>query len=231
MTNDEIESSARKLQIEIYKSRDTIWKHSDIPPFSRMFSAEVAALALGISYESHTNLGRFGDGHLRFEVAGVLNRQARRIVISQKFDVTTQRFTGAHEIGHWLLHPNELVMHRDRPLNGRGVPRDPRPIAERDADYFAACFLAPRRVVIAEFEARFGPIASFRFDQYAAFGLGQRNPRSLIVSSEDSFEWEMVLSNATAYHGHHFDSLATAFGVSARTMALRLREIGLRTYR
>ncbi len=228
MNRERIELAARELQKEIYRRRDSLWSTVDIPVISRMFSAEVAANVLGINYEPHPHLGKFGDGNTRFEVAGLIDRQGSRISISQNFDVLTQRFTGAHEIGHWQLHKSELIMHRDRQVSGLGTARQSRSTVEKEADYFAACFLAPRNVVVAEFEFRFGSIDEFRFNDDAAFGLCPKNTRSLMVSSEDSYEWEMVLSSAISYHGEYFDSLASVFGVSAPTMAIRLREVGLR---
>jgi Zn-dependent peptidase ImmA (M78 family) len=228
MEPEKIELAARELQIEIYRGRDMLWIEADIPPLCKMFSAEVAAKILGVDYELHPQLGRFGDGNHRFEVAGLIDRQGNKIAVARNPDRAIERFTGAHEIGHWQLHKNKMVMHRDRPIAGLGTIRNARSQEEKQADYFAACFLAPRNVVVSEFETRFGQIGAFRFDDTAAFGLRRRNPRSLIVSSEDSYEWELALASAASFHGVFFDSLADAFGVSPSTMAIRLREVGLR---
>jgi Zn-dependent peptidase ImmA (M78 family) len=62
-----------------------------------------------------------------------------------------QRFTIAHELGHYLLHaPSPGQIHIDRmfkvifrdDLSGKGVDRE-----EREANYFAAELLMPRRFI------------------------------------------------------------------------------------
>ena len=39
------------------------------------------------------------------EIAGILDRDLHRIVVARKFPLLTRRFTLAHELGHWFLHP------------------------------------------------------------------------------------------------------------------------------
>src|SRR5436309_81519 len=51
------------------------------------------------------------------EVAGYIDRKTNTIAVAQKFRAPWRRFTTAHEIGHWMLHPS-LEHHRDRPLQG-----------------------------------------------------------------------------------------------------------------
>lgn len=228
MNYEKIEQSVRELQTEIWHHRDSLWTGIDLPPVHRMFTIEVATKVLGIKYEVHAGLGGFGNGSNRFEVAGLIDRQNDIIAISQNFSPIIQRFTGAHEIGHWQLHKSKIVMHRDRQIAGLSPPRGAKLVEEKEADYYSACYLAPRNVVRAEFEKRFGPIDEFRCNDDAAFGLCASNPRSLINSSNDSLEWELALSSAIRFHGSpFFESLAELFLVSNYTMAIRLREVGL----
>ncbi len=58
-----------------------------------------------------------------------------------------QRFTIAHELGHYFLHPNKdaFVDFRD---NVQGVLRTPR---EREANMFAAALLMPRKRLLRDF--------------------------------------------------------------------------------
>ena len=230
MKSEKIEQLARELQVEIWHSRNKLWASVDLPPVYRMFTNEVAAKVLDVKYKLYPELGKFGNGNSRFEVAGLIDRQSNTIAVSQSFDHVVQRFTGAHEIGHWQLHKSKLVMHRDRQISGLQTTRIPRAPEEREADYYAACYLAPRKVVQAEFEKRFGPIDQFRCNDNAAFGLCANNPRSLLSSSHDSLEWELALASAIQFSGSsYFESLADLFLVSQYTMAIRLREIGLQT--
>lgn len=223
-----IEHEAWKLQAEIWRARVSLWTNSDIPAPHLMCTPQIAAKVLGVRYEFHGSLGSFGDGVNRYEVAGLIDRQNGKIAISQKPDWLVQRFTGGHELGHWILHASGLVMHRDRQVAGLRSERAPRSPQEREADYFAACFLVPTNILRAAFAERFGPIEQFRFSDDAAFGLCPSNPRSLMSCADDSLEWELALARSIRFEGIFFDSLVEMFSVSDITMAYRLREIGLR---
>lgn len=58
-----------------------------------------------------------------------------------------QRFTIAHELGHFFLHPNQdaFIDYRD---NKYGIMRTPR---EKEANAFAAALLMPRKLLIKDF--------------------------------------------------------------------------------
>lgn len=82
-------------------------------------------------------------GEMR-DVAGFINLDTKQIVVNDMDSVSRQRFTIAHELGHWLMHkdalmhnPNQGVLLR-RPL---GAP-DPDP-REKEANCFAANLLVP----------------------------------------------------------------------------------------
>lgn len=94
------------------------------------------ALAYGFEYREFPDLGdpKFIRGGSGPKIAGLIDRQANRIAISQEFSPTVKLFTGAHEIGHLVLHQGE-VMHRDRAPDGRPVS-GPRNREEREADLF-----------------------------------------------------------------------------------------------
>ena len=97
-----------------------------------------------------------------FTVAGVLNRRSCLIQVSQKFGEDWKRFTLAHEIGHYVLH-HELIMHRDRPMNGAERVSPERPKIEREADQFAAALLMPEKRVRTIFAEAFGePVGGTR---------------------------------------------------------------------
>lgn len=76
------------------------------------------------------------DGHA---LIGINSREAR----------VRQRFTIAHELGHYFLHPNKdaFVDYRD---NKQGVMRSPR---EKQANMFAAALLMPRRFLARDCKA------------------------------------------------------------------------------
>jgi len=143
-----------------------------------------------------------------------------------RFPQETIRFTGAHEIGHWLLHPKE-VMHRDRPVKGLVVEASSRPAQEKEADYFAACFLMPRRLVTKALESTFSVRSPFIFDDTASFHLRPDDLESLLRPDDGAWDRAVSLASAESYSGRHFHSLAKQFRVSVSTMAIRLKELEL----
>lgn len=85
------------------------------------------------------------------EFSGMLVRKDGRALIgvSSSEPSVRQRFTVAHELGHYFLHPNKdaFVDYRD---NKDGVRRTPR---EKQANMFAAALLMPRQVLLKDFKA------------------------------------------------------------------------------
>ncbi len=225
MKYPEIEAKARDLQKKIWEQRARLWP-VQVPSLLEMLDPAIAARVLNVQFEIYEELGRFGSGRDHYEIAGMIDRQARRIAVSKKFQPAAMRFTGAHEVGHWLLHPRE-VMHRDRPIEGFADETLPRPPLEREADYFAACFLVPRKLAMATFKATFQVNAPLFLDDASAFWLSHGDPGSLLGAETGSLDFARAVASATSYGGQHFKSLASQFGVSVTTMAIRLRELEL----
>lgn len=188
-----------------------------------MCSPDVAARVLEIQYEYRDSLGRFRSGQALYEVAGVLNRARGIISVSTRFSDAAIRFTGAHEIGHFLLHPGE-VLHRDRPVSDSHIER--RPPREQEADYFAACFLASEKLVRQEFLPRFG-CEPLRLTDTVAYHLRKERMQDLLRAPTGSLEFAAAVAGARSFAGNGFMSLADRFGVSIPAMAIRLQELGL----
>lgn len=223
MNKKNIELRARDLQVNIWKQRNNLWPDGH-PCLTRMFDPTIAAHILDIQYEHVEELGGFGLKNDKFEVAGFINRSYKSIVISKRFPRETMRFTGAHEIGHWLLHPNE-TMHRDRPIKGLTHNTYQKSSIEAEADYFAACFLMPKRLVTNCLKETFNMPVPFQINDTAAFYLAPNDPDSILNKS--SFDVAMTIASATSFGSMHFNSLAQQFGVSVSTMAIRLVELNL----
>ncbi len=158
-------------------------------------------------------------------VAGLLDRQAKKIAVATQFSKEIVRFTAAHEIGHWLLHPHE-IMHRDRPIDGSNNIEEARSAIEKEADYFSACFLMPENLLITKFEEMFGN-EPFIFDDTAAFNMSPSDPDILLNADEDSLDREFALAKCTRYNGRQVYSLSQKFGVSNSAMAVRLKKLKL----
>lgn len=219
----------REIELEAHRLHALIWRA--IPEEERpesvegridLLMPEIAAYHLGLEVWKMDILpGGRGTG---YEAAGVLDRKSRLIALSEKFPAATVRFTFAHEIGHWLLHPNE-VSHRDMPIDG-GSPRAPMPEIELEANYFAACFLMPRRLLIQAFERCFGP-APLKINDTTAFWIAGRDAPAFMSAQPGSMRRELDVAKATSFNGKLFDSLVSQFKVSNKAMAYRLQELEL----
>ena len=223
MEKRKIESVAWDLQVQIWKDRWALWPDGPPEPIE-MLDPEIAAKILEIHYERHEELPLISRRDSRTEVAGLVDRQARKIAVAQKFGLEVERFTGGHEVGHWMLHPGE-VMHRDRPMQGVTIDRSLRNPVEREADYFSACFLVSENMLRDEFKRRFLTESHLEFDDSTAFWLCPQDPDS--VFGQGPLERAVTVASARTFGGGVFDSLAKRFRVSTSTMAIRLLEIGI----
>lgn len=221
-----IPDEARSLQLEIWNSQNTLLPGQDVQPLD-VLRPELAAIVLGLEYLEMEDLKSvFAFRGQKFEVAGLIDRQSRRIAVSRNFPPETCRFTAAHEIGHWLLHPGE-TLHRDRPISSQAGSSNPKPPIEKQADKFAAYFLMPPKLLEHEFKMRFGSYLPFEMDDTSAFYLCPDDPGALLWASQDSYDREYAFARCTTFNGKSFDSLAKCFGVSDTAMAIQIREIGL----
>lgn len=229
MNKEFIESKARELHREVWRHSASLWPGRTGLSIVEIVDPEVAAKVLGIDYQTHPDLKWFTHPLAPHEeTAGVLDREEGRILIADEFSFETRRFTAAHEIGHFLLHENveETLLHRDRPIDGLTREKNSRPWYEKEADYFSACFLMPRRRVIETFEYAFSMRAPFIFDRADAEELCPQNPDSLWMP-KDSLARAMALASVTRYRRKHFVPLHQVFRVSVTSMAIRIKELGL----
>ena len=225
MRKRDIEDAAWTVQAKIWYQRDQIWP-AGAPHPMEMLDPEIAARALGVNFELHEQLGQFGNPGSRFEVAGMVNRERRLISVSRRFPLAVRRFTAAHEIGHWVMHPQE-VQHRDRPVREIGVQYSHRSTLEQEADYFAACFLVPAKLLTSAFKARFGVHVPLVINEATAFFLNPQDPDALFRAPEDSLDRYITLASARHYQGVPITPLFEQFGVSVTTMAIRIKELRL----
>jgi Zn-dependent peptidase ImmA (M78 family) len=129
----------------------------------------------------------------------------------------------AHELGHAVLHPQGGGIHRDRSRDVSGLSRD---ADEVEADLFAVHFLMPERLVRERFESRFGQ-APFTLTEGTAFALIKRNHDVASERFPTRRAMSRYLAGTEEYNTRNFESLASLFGVSVVSMAIRLEELGL----
>lgn len=221
MDRKKIEQEARRLQYEIWHKRELLFPLGEPSPVA-MCKPDVAARVLDLEIDYRDDLGTFRAGSSAYTVAGMLDRGRGIISLSTRFTEQAMRFTGAHEIGHFLLHPGEHF-HRDRPLSADGHGRSAR---EHEADYFAACFLASKRLIEEAFAPRFGK-APLVLDDNVAFYLRGAKAHELMRAATGSLDFAAAVAGARSFAGTPFPSLAEKFGLSISAMAIRLQELGL----
>jgi hypothetical protein len=222
MNSSDIERTAHELHLEIFERRAELFP-GWVPSPLRMCQPEAAAEILQLTYFESDTLGRFGMAGDRFEPAGAMDRDQRLIAVSTKVSRPVQRFTGAHEIGHFLLHRGAM-MFRDRPVFELTGPRSR---TEREADYFAACFLAPEKILKTEFKYRFGSKEPLPLNTTVAYHLARGSADELLNAPTGTLNFAMAVASARSFGSHQFTPLHEFFGISASAMAIRLKELQL----
>ncbi|ALK34359.1 ImmA/IrrE family metallo-endopeptidase [Burkholderia plantarii] len=220
-----IAREVRRFQYEIWQRAGTT--HKTIPHLLQLFRPDHAAAVHGIEYDvAAGSLGVHGVGDAQYQVAGLVDVSRSTIRIAGNLPYEVQRFTGAHELGHIVLHPG-LPLHRDRPLVGDAPLLDRE---EREANYFAACFLAPEKMVRQAFHELFG-VKTLHLGDTVAFALaGNNGMQELLRSKTGSLEFPRAVATARKFGSSHFKSLANVFGMSPTAMAIRIQELDLVSY-
>lgn len=91
-----------------------------------------------------TEFGKFAE-----TVSGLLDFSKSRLYVNGNDIFERQRFTIAHELGHWLLHKSfyETDPERYKLLPRFSSPDREDPL-EQEANRFAACLLVPQRLLL-----------------------------------------------------------------------------------
>lgn len=221
MNNKAIAESALDLQRAIWRLKEVYCPQAKGNPLLCL-APEIACRHMGYTFSRETEFGdpRFTGGR----IIGQLDMTQKRIGVAENLPFAEQRFTAAHEIGHLILHGHhgDMTMHRERPQFGNSPNRPPR---EREADYFAACYLIPEEPLRGFFTRRFGHTLPLRMTEQLAWQLAPTNPDQLLKASIDSLDRELALAKYEGSALGRFRSLANIFGVSAKAMAWRLKEL------
>ena len=223
---------ARDLLIRAWVRRESVWD----PPVTAdgIFPLAVRLLAenvLNVTFEEPEQIipnSSLPNHLVPIETAGFIDRERNRIVVAQKFRAEYRRFTGAHEIGHWVLHPG-IKYHRDRPLQGSERYMLQRPAAEYEADIFASELLMPTKSIKKYFLDWFNEnIHLQQLDESIVFWLSdQSSTRIADFTSRDTRHLALRVATCEAFGGRHFISIAKRFGVSPTAAAIRLEELQL----
>ncbi|MCY4532050.1 MAG: ImmA/IrrE family metallo-endopeptidase [Gammaproteobacteria bacterium] len=205
------------------KLRRSLWHYrkdltiENIDDHIQILNPIVAAEFLDLIYEKPEEI-EYYDGQK--EIAGMLIRPEKKIVIAQKFPPEFRIFTAAHEIGHWACH-RDLISHRDISLDGSIISSN---IQERQANLFAAELLMPSKLVETELKLRFPMFfGQFIFNDDTAFILGE----DLRTLREMPTRYRSVkVASVAPYGGMYLNSMHQRFKVSKTAMAIRLETLG-----
>lgn len=157
------------------------------------------------------------------QVAGQIDFERKEVWLSTRPTRDEQFFTAAHELGHAVLHPGQNGLHRDRPLKGPAARKDSK---EAEADYFASCFLMPRKQVVKSFESIFGT-DRFLLNQASASALCDSSVSQLRQHLRRPRDLSRLLVECTKFNGVPVTALKYEYQVSTEAMAIRIEELGL----
>lgn len=223
LSKQEIERLVTRLQRFLWVYRDLIWKKN--PPQSPFdaLNCEVALKIFGFRVRHCSTLGNFVNRGSVFEIAGQIDQKNHIVSISDQFPSEVRNFTLAHELGHSLLH-NQEILHRDRPLDGSNAQR----LApeEWQADKFASYFLMPEKLVRKSFSKIF-LTHRFQVSHETAQALAPNGDQGLLMRCRNRRELSRLLSDTSFYNSRAVVSLSQRFNVSTEAMAIRLEELEL----
>ena len=213
----DIALEVEKLKKQLWNRRDEVCPDWHLP--SDLLKPQIAARLLGYKYKEET----INDWppESRTGVAGFVDPLREIIVISPKFGPEVALFTGAHEIGHILLH-KPVKQLRERPIWGPRI--GVRNVMELEADTFAALFLMPEKLVREAFKSIFYLEPPIRLEENLAIKLCPDNPGELL-DGERGFSLALRRAAAWSTPFSRRLSLSQRFGVSVQAMAIRLNEL------
>jgi Zn-dependent peptidase ImmA (M78 family) len=219
LTNDKIEIAARQLAHSIYRARHSLFPEGIPDDPIELLDPKVAFHLLGYQFLELDTMGEIEPG---IDVAGIIDQDNMRVSISRRFTPLIRNFTAAHELGHVLLH-RQSGLHRDKPIDsGGGGQRD---MIERQADFFAACFLMPKKLLEERFHQRFADVLSSR--ENLAFLLNRSGDTKVDKELSTKRGLARALASLSSINGHAVMSLAEQFKVSVEAMAIRLEQLDL----
>jgi hypothetical protein len=202
-----------------------IWSKSEVKDPREVLRGALNLAAQELRLEVEHVATILGDN----QIAGVLDRLARRIQVATKFRHTSQRFTCAHEIAHFILHPGTIYF-RDRELSAPGNHRE---YFEIEADAFAAEFLMPRNYLDPVFRDMFGgPINGTIPNPDLAVAVSAGKGAKIKWTSDEFASLSPLMrastiASAHTYKGRFFASLTDQFNVSQKAMGIQLLQMGL----
>ena len=222
MDRESVNRAVRKLHRDIWRHRREIWP-KDVPSDPvELLDPQKAAMLLGYEYKVLPEILDWPPGQ-QSGIGGMVDPIRKLIAVSEKWGSEYMRFTGAHELGHVLLHEPTKQL-REAPMDGSKLALNQ---TEREANWFAAEFLMPPNLVRAKFAERFGE-PPLTVNESVAFHLDASDPEEIIRSEPERLIRESALATCRKdFNQQHIVPLHEQFKVSVKAMTIRIRELGL----
>lgn len=165
-------------------------------------------------------------GPLRVALAGLLDRHKSLIAVSAGMRLEIKRFTAAHEIGHFILHP-EIVSLREDPRTDVTLRAVFRSLREKEADLFAAELLMPERFLNQAFARLWGDddIDGRQLDDDTAYYLTQGKLSARQMSALSPLERAKLVACEIPMTSADALPMAEIFGVSSTAMGIQLLDL------
>lgn len=223
-TDFDIQRLVHELHVQIWENRASLFPDSAKMKPVEMLDPVAALEMLGYEVEMVGALGQlFDTGRNKSDIAGLIDKSARRVELSSGLPPATRNFTAAHELGHAVMH--EFVgMHRDKPLDGSANSGDP---IEREAEKFAAYFLMPEKLLRSMFESIFCQVP-FGLSDETRFALAGSIPHPN-WQPRNLRDFSRAIASTPRFNGSSIIPLMDQFKVSKEAMAIRLEQLGLVT--
>jgi hypothetical protein len=188
----------------------------------------LATNILGLTFDDPEEIrSTTNDRGLRIEIAGMVERQDKRITVARRLSPEIWRFTAAHEIGHYLLH-RQCSSYRDSPATDAEIRNERRSPFEKEADRFAAELLMPTRLLRQLFSRMFGdPINCALMDEDQAFYLTEGKTNAWQIRELAPLDGAELVAECRPMISTDGRSLVEIFGVSSTAMAIQLLDVGL----
>ena len=137
------------------------WKYAEecADKLTRSLSAPPIPV-LEIAEQNGVNVVFSNFGEHSEKVAGFCDFRDSRLFVNRDDIPTRQAFTMAHELGHWIMHREFFVANPERyPVLPRFNNPDRSNVFEKEANFFAACLLVPKRLLLPVQDASVSALA------------------------------------------------------------------------
>jgi Zn-dependent peptidase ImmA (M78 family) len=132
--------------------------------YAKAYSKGVPQIPIPIEQIAEAHLGlAIERGELKEGISGQLHVAEKKIVVNSHEPLTRQRFTIAHEMGHFCLHVGSNIASQ--------CPKGYSPELEREANSFAAALLLPPNLVLLELADEVNAAAEIAISEGRVFEL------------------------------------------------------------